>query len=97
MVAILFDNKKRLPAVVAVAMAKRAFREAVHTQGETARVVVFNPEQAPEDAEVGGLTVYTDREVPVNRIRVATEYVPSRQEKPELVEAQSPQGGYGSL
>jgi hypothetical protein len=82
MIAILFDNKKRLPAVVAVAMAKREFAEACHTRGHKPRAVVFNPAQAPEEAVIGGLTVYTDREVPLNRVRVCTQYVPSSQEQP---------------
>ena len=77
MIAILFDNKKRLLAVVAVAMAKREFAAASHTQGHRPRAVVFNPAQAPEEAEIGGLTVYTDKDVPLNRLRVCTQYVPS--------------------
>jgi hypothetical protein len=44
-------------------------------------VVVFNPEQAPEAAVIGELTVYTDRDVPLHRIRVATQYVPSGMER----------------
>lgn len=71
-VGILFDNKKRLPLNVAVAMAKREFGQASHTRGETARVVVVHPDQAPEEAVIGGLTVYTDRMMPLHRIRVCT-------------------------
>ena len=77
MIAILFDNKKRLPAAVAVAMAKREFAVACHTRGYEPRAVVFNPAQAPEEAQIGGLTVYTDKEVPLNRLRICTQYVPS--------------------
>lgn len=77
MSAILFDNRKRLAWNVAVAMAKREFAAACHTQGETARVVVFNPGDCPPEATVGGLSVYTDVEIPQGKIRVATEYRPS--------------------
>jgi hypothetical protein len=44
--------------------------------------VVFNPAQAPEEAVIGGLTVY--KEVPLNRVRICTQYVPSslEQEQP---------------
>ncbi len=73
MVAILFENKKRLPLPQAVAMAKRAFTGAEHTQGVVPRIVIFNPVQKPEVREIDGLLVQVDEAVLPNRIRICDE------------------------
>ena len=72
---ILYQNKKHQPAAVAVAMAKREYEVASHTQGFPAKEVYFNPDEAPEEAVISGLTVYTDRSIKPGHIRVTTNVV----------------------
>lgn len=79
MIQVLCEYDQRFRVEVAVARAKRQFLTAGHTQGHTPRAVVFNPAQAPEAATVAGLTVYTDKDVPLNRVRVCVVWIPSRQ------------------
>jgi len=73
MVAVLFENKKRLPVIQAVIMAKRVFTGDEHTQGATPRVAIFNPVQKPTVNEIDGLQVQADETVPLNRIRISDE------------------------
>lgn len=72
---ILFFNRKKQPAEVAVRMALGEYRMAGHTQGYPPREVYFHPDEAPEAAVIAGLTVYTDRQIRPGHVRVTTNVV----------------------
>lgn len=70
---ILFDNKKRHPAEVATRMALRQFHDAPHTNGHKPRDVYFHPDERPDETNIAGLTVLTDKHIPLHHIRVTTD------------------------
>lgn len=70
MLGILFENRKRLPVPVAVAMARREFSVASHTQGLTPTQIRFHPTETPPESTLDGLAVFSDPTVPQNHIRV---------------------------
>jgi hypothetical protein len=74
-IQVLFFNRKRQPAEVAVRMALAEYRAAGHTQGYPPKEVYFHPDECPESAVIAGLTVYTDRQIKPGHIRVTTNKV----------------------
>lgn len=74
-IAILYHNNRKQEAVVAVAIAKRQYLTADHTQGQSPKLALFNPAQKPNLTEISGLKVQSDKSVPLNHIRIASAIV----------------------
>lgn len=70
---ILFDNKRRFSPEVATRMALRQFNDAPHTNGHKPREVYFHPSERPDETSIAGLTVLTDKSIPLHHIRVTTD------------------------
>ena len=70
---VLFFNQKKRPPQVGARMALALYQAAEHTQGYPAREVYFHPDEAPEEATIAGLTVYTDKFMRPGHIRVTTD------------------------
>lgn len=80
---VLVDNRKNLPAAVAVAIGKRRFQEAEHTRQFQPKMCLFNPMDAPAEAQIVGLTVYTSRLVPRHCVRIVAWFDPAKEDLPE--------------
>lgn len=72
---ILFRNSKHYSLAVAVAMAKRQYLQAEHTQGWPAQEVHFHPSEQPAETSIAGLTVCASEDVRPGHLRIVSQFV----------------------